>query len=53
MSTIYSMPITSMADMEKLQAWLAPLLARASELPITFTLNGETIRGIAMTGLKA
>jgi alpha-galactosidase len=46
MSTIYSMPITSVADMEKRQAWLTPLLSRASELPITFTLDGERIRGI-------
>jgi alpha-galactosidase len=46
MKTVYSLPITTPADMDQRRAWVDHFFANAADLPISFTLNGETIRGI-------
>ncbi|HMN28613.1 MAG TPA: hypothetical protein PKE45_10710, partial [Caldilineaceae bacterium] len=42
-------PVTGPAEMEKSRAWVGHFLASAADLPITFTLDGQTVRGIPAT----
>ena len=46
MSTVYSSPLTTPADMAQSRGWAERHLARAAHLPISFTLDGQTINGI-------
>jgi hypothetical protein len=44
--TTYSQPLTTVADMARVQAWAARYLSRAADLPLTFTLGDQTVRGL-------
>lgn len=46
MSTTYSMPITKPEDMAISRAWAGRFFASAADLPISFLLDGQAVRGI-------
>jgi alpha-galactosidase len=44
--TTHSMPITTPEDMSRSREWTRSFFSRPSDLPISFVLDGDTIKGI-------
>jgi alpha-galactosidase len=49
MQTKINKPITQPEDMSISRAWVARALSNSADLPISFVLNGQTVRGIPQT----
>jgi alpha-galactosidase len=49
MNTVYSMPITKPEDLARSRTWSGPLFSHATDLPISFVLDGQAMRGIPET----
>ena len=46
MDTMHATPVTRPEDMSKSRTWMGGLFSGAAGLPISFVLDGESVRGI-------